>query len=378
MSKRNSEVTQVLVTKGNQALLPTGQNLTDLAPGQLGIFSFATNVAITIDDLAKEPVYFAVGLDNDGDGVTDDIFKSRGSHIQTKKNINYVTHNPYVAPKPMKFVLKDYTVDPKDQDQPFGLKLEFKNDQIMKTIGHAGFVQSFVVKAPCDSTDANEITKLLVIELENNDRKIVKFKILARTALTAEKDGLVKAANAVLTKAELDTVIAFHKTLEDKTGIGFTNIEFETIPVKVKDFSTVNTTYFTPRETIVLPTLIGESNCNGKIEVTQKLVYEQGHGVDVKQLEYLARGIDQGPYRVSNLTILPDEKTLLADGASKYEVFAFSYEQKSLGGWLTYFNPEATLVAIPTGDTVTIEALKPLIDKFSALADEMSKEFGTI
>ena len=367
MSKRNSEVTQILVTKGNKTILAAGSDVTALAPGQLGIFAYEGGLSVAPADIAKQNVFFAVGLDRDGDGVTDDILKSRGSHIQTNKNINYVTYAPYQAPRNMKFILKDFVVE---DEGVYGLKLEFKNDEITKTIGHAGFVQTFVVKAPCDTKDANAITKALVAELKFNDKKLVKFKILARTALTAAKDGLAKAAGAELTEAELDTVIAFHKGLADQTGIGFTNIEFETIPKAVTDFNLIHTKYYFPRETFVIPTLIRDSQCNGKIEITQTAQFEQGNGVDVKQLEYFVRGLDDGPYRVSELTILPDDKLFLTDGSAKYDVFAFSYEQKSLGGWLTYFNPEATLVAVPKDDTNTITALKALAEATSAVSDE--------
>jgi hypothetical protein len=53
----------------------------------------------------------------------------------------------------------------------------------------------------------------------------------------------------------------------------------------------------------------------------------------------------------------------ITDASSKYDVFALTYDQFSLGGWLEYFHNQASIIAIPTADTVTRNGLAAILDK---------------
>lgn len=75
----------LLVAKGNYGLptLNTPLYQTDgsisLMPGQLGIFSSKTHKAVDATNIAaQDNIYIAIGMDMDGDGVSDQIRKVAG------------------------------------------------------------------------------------------------------------------------------------------------------------------------------------------------------------------------------------------------------------------------------------------------------------
>lgn len=109
----------VLVTSGNQALVAPGTALTthtstpdccgglptvtttyNILPGQLGVFDANTRKAVTADDLTqlRGNIFFAVGVDTNGDNTTDDIITVPGDVINTC-SITRATAEPYRAHK---------------------------------------------------------------------------------------------------------------------------------------------------------------------------------------------------------------------------------------------------------------------------------------
>ena len=170
---RNNDVFQVLVTKGNQAVLAKDKKVTELAPGQIGVFDFNTNLSIDATTTAiPRNFYFAVGLDPNGTGSITDIAKSSGSHIQGK-NIAFYSFRPHTPGRPMKVLLKDYVANCETE---YGIKLELRNQEIYKTQGYNQFTKSYTMvtgccncAAPCDIKDANEITRDLFIKSGGNE-----------------------------------------------------------------------------------------------------------------------------------------------------------------------------------------------------------------
>lgn len=374
---RNNDVFQVLVTKGNQPVLPVGNKLVDLVPGQIGVFDANTNLSID-GSQGNRNFYLAVGLDLNGDGVTDEVAKSTGSHIQ-KKNIQFYSFRPHTASRPMKVVLKDFTADCETE---YGIKLELRNQEIYRSQGYNQFTKTYSIvtgccdgcEPTCPSGDANEITKLLFININNDPTGLVKANIIPRGDVSAA--GVAPDVNGHLTLADIETIMAYNATQPDPTTFVYTDLEIETVTQAINNFCSVNLKYFYPRETVVIATKIAGFKCNGTLEVTQEAAFEEGSGYDIKQLEYEAKGWKESPYRLSTLNGVADERVFNAVSTEKYDQLALTHDQFSQGAWLEYFTNQATLVAIPSVDTKTRDSLIPVLDAliqplgFDALADD--------
>lgn len=378
---RNNDVFQVLVTKGNQATLAADNSVTDLAPGQIGVFDFNTNQSINGSAPVKN-FYLAVGLDLDGDTVTDDIAKSAGSHAQSK-NIAYYSYRPHTPGQPLKTVLKGYTAECETE---YGIKLELRNQEIYRTQGYNQFTKTFSIvtsccagcEPTCPSGDANEITKQLKANINNDPSGLITAEAIARQDLTILTHGTSAdyAIGDVVSDADVEALFVYNAAQADVADYVYTDLEITTVTQKINNFCDVNLQYFYPRETIAIMTKIGGFKCNGEVEVSQEAVFEEGAGYDVKQLEYEAKGWKESPYRLSTLNGVADYKQYNADQTVKYDVFALTYDQFSIGAWLEYYNNQATIIAVPATDTVTRNALATILDGlligqgFDALADD--------
>ena len=84
--ERNNDVYKVLVTSGNRAPMVAGKTISELLPGQIGVFDANSNLSINYEKAERvKDFYMAVGIDKDGDGVTDDVMKSSGKKIAVKE-----------------------------------------------------------------------------------------------------------------------------------------------------------------------------------------------------------------------------------------------------------------------------------------------------
>ena len=378
---RNNDVFQVLVTKGNQQVLATGNKVTALAPGQIGVFDANTNLSIQSGTYTKN-FYLAVGLDLNGDGVTDEVAKSTGSHIQ-KKNVKFYSFRPHTASRPMKVVLKNFTADCETE---YGIKLELRNQEIYRSQGYNQFTKTYSIvtgccdgcEPTCPSGDANEITKLLKININNDPSGLIKATAIARQPLTVATHGVSVniPLGGVVSDANLEAIMVFNAAQANPSTFVYTDLEIETITQAVDNFCSVNLKYFYPRETVVIATKIAGFKCNGTLEVTQKAAFEEGSGYDIKQLEYEANGWKKSPYRLSTLNGVADERVFNAVATEKYDQIALTHDQFSQGAWLEYFTNQATLVAIPASNTLTKGHLFSILDNlitplgFDSLSDD--------
>ena len=376
---RNNDVFHLLVTKGNQAVLAKDKKVTELLPGQIGIFNYDTNLSFDATvTAAPKNFYLAVGIDA-GNGTTGDIMKSAGSHVQGK-NIAFYSFRPYTPGRPMKVLLKDYVADCETE---YGVKLELRNQEIYRTQGYNQFTKTYTMKTSCcdgceptcPSGDANEITKQLFINISNDPSGLVKANIKPRAGAVLPS-GVTVDANGNLTLAQVDTIMAANAAQTNPANFVYTNLEIETVPQTIQDFSAVSLKYMYPRQTVAILTKVGDFKCSGTVATTQTAVFEEGAGIDVKQLEYQAKGWTESPYRVSTVNGVADNRIYITDASGKYDVFALTYDQFSLGGWLEYFHNQASIIAIPTADTVTRNGLAAILDKvavaqsFEPLADD--------
>ena len=376
---RNNDVFHLLVTKGNQAVLAKDKKVTELAPGQIGVFNYDTNLSFDATvAAAPRNFYLAVGVDA-GNGTTGDIMKSAGSHVQGK-NIAFYSFRPYTPGRPMKVLLKDYVANCETE---YGVKLELRNQEIYRTQGYNQFTKTYTMKTSCcdgceptcPSGDANEITKQLYININNDTSGLVKANIKPRAGAVLPS-GVTVDAKGNLTIAQVDTIMAANAASGNPANFVYTDLEIETVPQTIQDFSAVSLNYMYPRQTVAILTKVGDFKCSGTVATTQTAVFEEGAGIDVKQLEYQAKGWTESPYRVSTVNGVADNRIYITDASAKYDVFALTYDQFSLGGWLEYFHNQASIIAIPTADTVTRNGLAAILDKvavaqsFEPLADD--------
>lgn len=376
---RNNDVFHLLVTKGNQAVLAKDKKVTELLPGQIGIFNYDTNLSFDATvTAAPKNFYLAVGIDA-GNGTTGDIMKSAGSHVQGK-NIAFYSFRPYTPGRPMKVLLKDYVANCETE---YGVKLELRNQEIYRTQGYNQFTKTYMMKTSCcdgceptcPSGDANEITKQLFINISNDPSGLVKANIKPRAGAVLPS-GVTVDANGNLTIAQVDTIMAANAAQTNPANFVYTDLEIETVPQTIQDFSAVSLNYMYPRQTVAILTKVGDFKCSGTVATTQTAVFEEGAGIDVKQLEYQAKGWTESPYRVSTVNGVADNRIFITDANAKYDVFALTYDQFSLGGWLEYLYNQASIIAIPTADTVTRNGLAAILDKvavaqsFEPLADD--------
>ena len=376
---RNNDVFHLLVTKGNQAVLAKDKKVTELLPGQIGIFNYDTNLSFDATvTAAPKNFYLAVGIDA-GNGTTGDIMKSAGSHVQGK-NIAFYSFRPYTPGRPMKVLLKDYVANCETE---YGVKLELRNQEIYRTQGYNQFTKTYMMKTSCcdgceptcPSGDANEITKQLFINISNDPSGLVKANIKPRAGAVLPS-GVTVDAQGNLTLAQVDTIMAANAAQTNPANFVYTDLEIETVPQTIQDFCSVSLNYMYPRQTVAILTKVGDFKCSGTVATTQTAVFEEGAGIDVKQLEYKTKGWTEGPYRVSTVNGVADNRIFITDANAKYDVFALTYDQFSLGGWLEYFHNQASVIAIPTADTVTRDGVAAILDKvavaqgFEALADD--------
>lgn len=382
---RNNDVFQVLVTAGNQAVLPAGNKVSQLAPGQIGVFDFNTNLSFVAAGAgAVKNYYLAVGLDTDGDGVTDDITKSAGSHIQ-KRNLKAYAFRGYTPGQPQITVLSGYTANCETE---YGIKLEIRNQEIYRTQGYNQFTKYFsLVTSCCDgceptcpSGDANEITKQLVIQINNDPAGLLSAEALARQDIDSATVGtsVDYVAGDVVSAEDVDAIMAYNATLTDPADYLYTDLQITTITQKLYNFANINLKYFYPRETVAIISKVEGFTCTGTLTTTQEATFEEGSGYDIKQLEYEAKGWTESPYRVSTINGVADEKVYNTIATAKYDKFDLTYDQDSIGAWEYFQNFLATSIAVPTADTTTRDGLVLILDALSAGLgfDQLSDDVG--
>lgn len=367
---RDNDVFQMLVTKGNKTALGKEKKVEELAVGQIGVFDADTNLSID-GTTPTRSFYIAVGANKNGGDTMDSINQSAGEYIQTK-NIKAYSYRPHTPGKPMIVEISDFKAE---KDTEYAIKINFSNQRIYAMQGSLQFIHTYVVRTACGNScnscnngDCNELVKLFVEAINKDPNGLIKAEAIkaADNSVVADIDAFIKENAAV-------------NSDDDSTNDVCLKIRLTTVPLKIKDFCAINSSYFNYRETDITVSLAQGFSCNGKVVVTQEPAYEEGSGYDVKQREYKAGGWNGRPgvYRVSETTLLPfGDFNYFADANVKYDRLAIEYQNESSGGWLDYRNDLATEIAIPTADTTTRDALIGILDKlfnplgFDALADD--------
>lgn len=382
MSNRNNDVFQVLVTRDNQAVLAAGNTVSDLNPGQIGVFDANTHLSVTAT--APREFYFALGIDRTGSGNLEDIKESAGQLIQRKGIFNY-SFKPHSAGQPMIVMVKDYKGE---CETDYAVKVEFRNSRIYRIQGFNQFSKTYAVRTSCcdcasgcGSGDANELTNLLVAEINLDEDGLIIAQATARQTITALTHGtsVDYATGEVMTEADVAALIVFNAldtTLEEDKV--YSDVQLTSVPLKVKQFSDINLGFHKFVETVLVVSLVDGFTCTGTLETIQEVAFEEGTGKNIRQKEYHASSWNgSGPYVASEVLGL-SMNNVIYDAVinGKYDQFILEYNQTSESGWLEYSNPLSTIFAVPEADTVTRASLATVIDVltngggFEALADD--------
>lgn len=386
MSNRNNDVFQVLITKGNQAVLTAGNTIDDLLPGQIGVFSENNRLSISAatTPMPRE-VFFAVGINRNGGGTLEDIRESAGQFIQRKGISNY-SFRPHTAGQPMIIKVGDYTAQ---CDTDYGIRVEFRNSRIYRVQGTNQFSKAYIVRTGCcdgcaegcGTADPNELTILMVNEINADDSGLLIASATARQDLTIVDHGtsVDYTAGDVMTLADVQALITFNAldTTLDADKV-YSDFILQSVPLKVAAFCQINLHFHKLLQTTLIVSLIEGFNCSGTVTTLQDLVQEEGSATNIKQLEYHASAWNgAGPYVASSvLGLAMGNIEYFTDDTKKYDQFILEYEFSSKSGWGEYENPLSTIFAIPEADTVTRNGLATVIDAvvaglgFEALADD--------
>lgn len=123
---------QVLVVNDNAAALAAGNPVSALAIGQIGFFSYQTNLSVDGSNPALcRSFYIAVGVDPLATGSLADVVKSAGNSIQLG-GIRAFTSKPYVAPvnKQIKLSVGAVTCNTE-----YGVRFEVRSEALAHTYG---------------------------------------------------------------------------------------------------------------------------------------------------------------------------------------------------------------------------------------------------
>jgi hypothetical protein len=172
--------------------------------------------------------------------------------------------------------------------------------------------------------------------------------VFADTEVTGAVVGVTAVASTELTDISiLVGPVAAYNLANPTAQIACPTLNFSVNPMTFSTFCDINLNYFFPRQTdAALVGLIGFEG-NSTIAVVTEMVYEEGSGYDVKQLEYVAGGWNgkTGPYRVFSDGLAQTGFQYFADQSAKYDLIHLSYDQESISGWRQDIAFERTIFA---------------------------------
>ena len=320
---RNNDVFQVLIPTVAPSLLAAPATIDALAPGAIGFYDFEDNTPI--DPTGTIPKKFFAVVKNPDDI---DIRKSAGTHI-TGVDVVSSTVQAYVAPVDMVVTLPLKVIEVNSE---IGVKIEIRNQEAYRLNGYNQVVKNYIVptstSSDCDTTceDVNcAVTLQALVDLINGDEDAV---VVATSTVPSDCDGTTLDGELILTVK----------------------------PGTLTDWCNVNLGYFFPHQTEVVTTVIDGF---GPAVTTTAMVYEDGAGYDVKQLEYEAGGWNgqPGPYRVSELTgTALGSFQFFADISTNYDIIQVGYDLNSISGWRGDSHFARTIFAAETGATGTAVA----------------------
>lgn len=378
MATNNNAPYSVLVSSGDQGLLAPGGTIDTLAAGQLGVFDADTNLAVNAASTGVRNIYLAAGIE-----AGKKVRKSVGQRIGVTSNlIEGYTLRCYNPGQDQIIRIEDITNAAKCGTS-YGIKIEFRsNTRVYQEVGAAQIAKTFVVKTPCcddcstdcPTADPNWIAYALVEEINKNSDNSLATAFLYESSLGIPTYAAI----------DYDTWVGGGKI---HTSGDYLGIQISISPEAAIDFCSIPAQYYKLRGFKMHVSALGDFACGeaaGDILVTiteaQPLLHAEGKGIDLKNLEYgsLAYSGELAPegYRIGSVNPLPYNVTYQTVVAEDYMQLSLTYRNSINQGGRNYEHTNETVVAIPTGDTTTRDALMAVLDAmlsnstFGPLADD--------
>lgn len=367
----NNPVFQVLIPTGDQGVLAAGNRVTALAVGQIGVFSATTGLSVSAATVVNErAIFLAVGVDEDGDTVLDDIRVSAGQNIQ-RVNVTDYTLKCYTPSQAHIVDITDFTSV--SCETPYSFKVEFRgNSQLYQTYGFNQFAKTFSVRTGCCGSgcdcpggSCNELAELFV------------------NAVNADTDGLLVAdyldytttpgSPVVVAAVDVDTWIAANPGL-------CLGVRLTTVASKIFSYCNIPLRYYKMAQFRIIVSLLEPLNCGAVTSDFQDPSFGEGDSKDIAWLEYESGGYKGAPgiYRVGELlgTAFDGFEKFSVNG-TKYNQVNLHYSNESVGGWQEYKNKLNTIIAVPcTANNVTLAALLPILDAFTDQFDALAGDLA--
>ena len=361
----NNPVFQVLIPLDDQDVLAAGSTVTSLAPGQIGVFSAITGLSQDATTIVNErAIFLAVGVDNTGTGLVDDIATSAGQLIP-RNDIDDYSFRCYNPEQPNIVDIIDFTTV--ECETTYSFKVEFRgNSQAYQMYGFNQFTKIFSVTTPCcgagcdcPSGDCNKLAELFVNAVNADTDQIIFAQYLDYT--TGPTPTPVPAN-------DVDTWIAAHPG--ECLGVRLTDI-----PSKVYAYCQIPLRYYKMTQFLMIVSLIDNLSCEATSNIFQIPSFGEGQGKDIGWLEYEAGGYNgkPGPYRVGEMagTAIGNFQRF-STNAGKYNQLNLHYSPQIVGGWDEYKNKMNTIVVAectenpigPVPANNMFDQLLPILDAF--------------
>lgn len=342
----NNRPFQVLASTGDQALLAKDKLPSELALGQLGVFDAQTGLSLDASATNIKEAYIALGMNADA------ILTSTGDYITVKELKANLKQEPVSAVD--KIIDVDLTNATVDCQTAYGVKVELRNEAVAKNFGYNQATRTYVTRtgccedcSGCGTGDCVQFAVDMVKQInEDNYSEVVTAELVDRTG----------ASPVVVLEADVATWVAANADacLSIRLTFGSTDM-FE--------YCKVNLRYEYPRQTNAIVSFKAE--CTGvEIVTVQELVYAEGMGYDLAQMEDIAGGWNGNPgiYRQSELvgeSIGSFTKTV--DKTALYNIYTLSYNHVHDTGMQRFSNPMETYIGVPQTDTTTSAALENVL-----------------
>lgn len=380
-TSKNNPVSQVLITSGNAAVLAAGSQPSALAVGQLGFFNYEGHISIDGTNAGKSrKFYMAVGIDPGATGALTDIAKSAGQYIQ-RDEVAHINARCY---SPARVKIVDVTGFTVKCETDYGIRIGFTSALGMANQGYTRPTKYFSALssccvddcATCPKGDCNDVALQLVNSINNDPEALLTAQLLDYTTtpgtpvVVATPDYATWVAAAIAAAAAIgpDEPVAC-------LGIRITGKAEATGDIQ----NNINQGYLSPRGMNFDVNLVEGFNCNGTVTEFQTIIYEQGAGVDIMQLEYEVEGYNTAnPYKQSMLLHTTTGAQRLATASGKYLTIALGNDLKSAIGTFSEENsPHETVLAIPCADTTTRTSVGAFLNaifapKFDSLVDDLA------
>jgi len=367
-----SPVTSVLVTKGDQAVVPVGTNISQILPGQIGFFDeYGIAVdATTVLDISKFMLAVGTYKGTLTGAQADGYITSAARNIDLEDK--YIANAKCYSPaQDEKWIISGFDIC---CDKTYTLRVNVQSGMIYNFRGFLGLERSHTVKAKCCKTscatcDPVEVTpdcKQLVIDLLNNiNRSTNVFYKAEYVDITNPATPVVLTEAAVLALADCDNL----------------GLQLTTIPEKVAEYCCIDLNDYYRKAVTLSIRFTDELECVAKAEKIQNIALEQNAGTQVWQVFEEYALIQQGApltwYQFSNLTPLPiSHPKGIVDKNEKYTLINLQHDSTFYSSHRSYTNRSNTVIAIPCTDSTTTAAVAALLD--ATIAKRGQEKLATV